>query len=149
MRPGTAGTSAADIILDSRCATLPLVAQGWVSGSALTATASDIGRFGTHMHAVNFANNGWKPMVLAVARFTRNGRYIYQSFFAKHIDIYSYMSASTFMCTVTDTQVKFYYTTASSGRYEDAYRIGQYYLTPMQMQLSGFRYYIFAVPPSL
>jgi len=149
LRPGTAGISPADIILDSRCATLPLVAQGWVSGSALTATTSDNSRYGTHMHTVTFANNGWKPMVLAMARYTRNGKYIYQGLFAKNIEIYDYMSASTFMCTVTDTQVRFYYTAASSSRYEDAYRIGSYQLTPMQMQLNGFRYYVFAVPPTL
>lgn len=152
-RPGTAGTSEGDIILDSRVTTLPIVAQGWVDGAALTATPSDIARFGTRMHVVNFTNDSsFKPLVLAVAKYSRGGGHIWQSFFGKNIDIYSYMSASTFMATVEDSQIKFYFhpTDSVGNRFEDSWRYSVgYYWWQMQMQLVGFRYYIFAVPTSL
>lgn len=152
-RPGTAGTSEGDIILDSRVTTLPIVAQGWVDGAALTATPSDSGRFGTRMHVVNFTNDGsFKPLVMAMAKYSRGSGHIWQSFFGKNIDFYSYMSASTFMASVTDTQIKFYFSPneAAGARFEDSWRYSVgYYTWPMQMTLVGFRYYIFAVPPTL
>lgn len=156
-RPGTAGTSEADIILDSRATTLPMVAQGWVTGSQLTANASDVARYGTRMHTVNFSNPGsaFKPLVIAMAKYWRGAGHIWQSFFSKNIEWYNFMSASTFMATVTDTQVKFYFYPgifAGTGtRYEDIVNLGgsNWFDWPEQMELVGFRYYIFAVPATV
>lgn len=156
-RPGTAGTSESDILVDSRATMLPIVTQGWVSGAQLTATPSDVSRYGTRMHVVNFSNPGsaFKPLVMAMAKYSRGDGHIWQSFFAKNIEISSTMSASTFMAEVTDTQVKFYFypgIDAGTGtRWEDNARLegNQFMNWPEQMTLVGFRYYVFAVPPTV
>lgn len=149
-RPGSNAQYDKDVLLDTRCASVPIVAQGWVPVASITA-GSDVARYGTHVYSVSLSNSGFKPLVLAQAKYALNnapGKHVWQGFFAKNIEIYSQMSASTFMATITDTQVKFYVDKTGS-RYEDAYRIGSYYLTASRMTLVGFRYYIFAIPNSL
>lgn len=148
-RPNSAGTSMRDVILDTRASYLPLVSQGWVAASSIT-TVSDVSRFGSHMYVLNLTNTGWKPFLMAVAKYevkAAPGKYIWEHLFAKDIEVSSLMSNSTFMSTVTDTQIKFY--VDKNNRNEDAYRTGTINVTPAKYTLIGFRYYVFAVPPTL
>lgn len=151
-RPGAAGTVDRDILIDTRATYLPVVAQGWVGVADIT-LASDVTRYGTHRYPVSFSNGGFKPLVMARAKFEIDaapGYYVWSDFFAKNIEYVSVMSSSTFLAKVTDTLVTFY-VDRDSTRTEDEYNDSGYIyrMTPSQMTFIGFRYYIFACPASL
>lgn len=149
-KPGTAGTSGRDVLLDTRAAWLPIVAQGWVPKSAIT-EASDVTRYGSHKYQVSITNTGFKPLVIARAKFEIReapGKYLWTDFYAKNIEIYGYMSCSTFIAKITDSNVTFY-VDRDSTRAEDAYRIGSYYGSTSTLQFVGLRYYVFACPTSI
>ncbi len=151
-RPNSGGSSDRDVLLDTRASYLPIVAQGWVAAADIT-VASDVARYGTHRYVVSFANGGFRPLVIARAKYEINeapGRYVWTDFFAKNVDDLNTFSSSSFVAKVSDTGVTFYVDrdgTRDEDRYRDEAFIRQ--TTLSQLTLIGFRYYVFAVPTAL
>lgn len=151
-RPNSAGTVDRDVLLDTRAAYLPIVSQGWVEVADITET-SDVTRYGTYKYTVSFSNGGFKPLVIARAKYEINeapGYYVWTDFFAKNVDFLSYFSSSSFIAKVNDTSVVFY-VDRDGTRFEDRYRDEAFITqtTLSQLTLVGFRYYVFACPSSL
>ena len=150
-RPNTAGSRLADVILDTRFPTMPIIAQGWVPFSAMVAT--DTLRYGTHRAIVSYDAKGYKPYILArlVRRHkTNTNQHIFRDFSAKKPNRYGFLAASSFCALIKSDEVWFY---CSDGtRAEDVYYEGS---NPFPTHFTttyepvGIRYYIFAVPPSV
>jgi len=151
-RPNSAGTVDRDVLLDTRAAFLPIVAQGWVAAADIT-EASDVARYGSHKYVVSFANGGFHPLVIARAKYEINeapGTYVWTDFFAKNVDDLNTFSSSSFVAKVNETSVVFYVDrdgTRDEDRYRDEAIIRQ--TTLSQLTLIGFRHYVFAVPLTL
>lgn len=150
-RPNTAGSRLADVILDTRFPTMPIIAQGWIPFSEMGAT--DTLRFGTHRAIVSYDAKGYKPYVLArlcMRHKTDTNRHIFHDFRAKKGNRYDFLSASSFLARIKSDEVWFY--CSEGSRPEDVYYVGSNIIPstfPYDFEPVGIRYYIFAVPPSV
>ena len=151
-RPGTAGTRGKDILVDTRSAYMPIVAQGWVPAASVVSAADDA-RLGSHMYVVNLTNGGFKPFLMARAKYSVNAdptRFRYRNLNIDNIEVSDFLAHKSFLAVVSDTQVKFY--VDKGARFEAAYRTGSpptLTTEPATDTFVGFRYYVFAIPPSL
>lgn len=155
--PGTAGTSDRDILVDTRCAYLPIVKQDWIPQANLKDTPADQNFYGTHMHSISWANDGsWKPFLIATMAYQIGVVTFWQHLVAKRLDHNSYMGHSTFIARVTDTTAKIYFNPSGGGlaggaRFEDIWddANNQNGFVQGWQEAIGLRYYVFAVPNSL
>lgn len=155
--PGTAGTADGDIIVDTRCAYLPIVKQGYIPKADLTLTSSNNSTLSTHMLDVTWENDGsWKPFVIAAMAYSWDGKTYYQHFVSKRQrgdDIVYFHS--TFMARVTDTSARFYFNPNPNTGYSrpedkwDGLNVDDENFVLANQQAEGLRYYILAVPNSL
>lgn len=150
-RPNTAGTRLADVILDTRFPTMPIIKQGWIPFASMT--ASDVRRYGTHRAIVNFDSKGYKPYVLArlMARHkTNTNTHIFRDFCTKSQNLLDYFSDSSFSAIIKSNEVWFY--CSDGNQIEDIYYVGNDTFPTYTIgthQPLGIRYYIFAVPSTV
>lgn len=151
-KPGTAGTSLRDTILDTRLPFVPIVAQGFIPWTAFV--GSDTATRGTHMALVNFDNPGakFRPHPIWVAKLQRIAApndIIFRDPNAVFLTAASpdRFGAQSVMCQVQDTQVKFYAWRGSTN--PTLVETGPYNIEYDPYQWIGIRFFIFAIPTDL
>ena len=137
-----------DIIVDTRLAYLPLVADGYLS-AATDFVQADYQWLGEAMRTINFVNNGFRPFVKYATVFSDHYAIPRNRLFKEYFTSTSWgnrCAGDSVNCIVGDTSLTFYMAT---GNPTDM-RLNSSGLTVTHGQKPiGIRWYLFAIPTSL
>lgn len=155
-RPGSSDTAptASDILLDSRFAYLPIVAEGYIHHTEFTEAPTHL-RFGNNAKTISFANNGFKPFVkYSVVYDSGDGMTYGQHPITKLMwttpnSVWNLrQSRDGTSAIITDTSVKFHMSRGNPSNI-DVNEGGALVAVTNTPNPIGIRYYIFAIPNSL
>lgn len=153
-RPGSSDVapSSKDILLDTRYAYLPIVAEGFVNHTQFAPDSSQP-RIGTHSLTLNFSNDGsYRPFLKYYVMRNNGGVITAPEFRMLRSNPVSwaegYPSSRSSCALVTNTSVKFW---MSRNNADEAGWNGSE-VTEVHndyLRVYGYRYYVFAIPTSL
>lgn len=150
-RPGSSDTGPRlnDIMLDTRLASLQLVAEGYLAAAAFTETPTSVA-YGTQAKTISFANNGFKPFVKYTVVFPNEIRQpvtrLLRSFLVSGPN--NVQANIGTVAIVNNTSVKFHMAPGNptSLTLNASDQVESRYTDPDPI---GIRYFIFAIPTSL
>lgn len=154
-KPGSSDSAphTSDILLDSRFAYLPMVAEGYIPYSAFTDTPTST-RQGNAAKIITFENNGFKPFLkfslvydTDVAGFTKAKHPYSKLLYQSPPTVYNMRQAREGApAKIEDTQITFHMSPTNPSFIQII--SGSYAATNNEPPI-GIRYYIFAIPNDL
>lgn len=153
-KPGSSDASPNlnDILLDTRLAYVPIIAEGYFTTAAMTDTPTSASH-GSKAKIINFANDGsFKPFVKYVVHRASEWLTPYVKLCRAVTypgTVNEFASNESAVCVLTDTSAKFHLSPGNLGEFyvkhpEDVIATRTIFGNP-----TGLRYYIFGIPTSL